>query len=240
MTGKLSDFAGMIVVPVLMTALAAMAGSVSARLFHLLFWAAPAVFFLINISPDAANVAEQFVSFCTLGAVYWKIYTDPTDLFAFTFLPIAWVTAKSLYPVFQKRFLRACKILLLVSASAATVFTSQPVEPQFQEPFHEKGCILQTVSATTSTISIQWYRITAYGDITNNAQYRVYYSLSPDIGDEASMNANGTLALDWFDDVRTFTLTGLNPNTVYYINVLAADPGGEHLAYCMLQSQTTP
>lgn len=83
MTGKLSDFAGLLVAPVLAIALL----GARSRLARLASAALPVLpFVAINVSPVAARGLEA-----AMGAVGvpWQIWTDPTDLLALAMLPVA-------------------------------------------------------------------------------------------------------------------------------------------------------
>lgn len=83
-TGKLSDFAGLVVAPVLLVAVVAPRRSwLRATSFAL----APVVFVAVNVSVRAADAMAALMS--TLGFP-WRIWTDWTDLSALLVLPFAW------------------------------------------------------------------------------------------------------------------------------------------------------
>jgi len=84
LTGKLSDFAGMIVAPVLIAA-AFRARHTPARL--LAFAAATVPFVAINVFPSAATAMESLVG---LVGIEWRIWCDPSDLVGLVALPAAW------------------------------------------------------------------------------------------------------------------------------------------------------
>jgi hypothetical protein len=83
-TGKLSDFAGMIVAPVL---LSAALGARSAGTRALCFGAIAGVFAAIKLFASAARLVESWMS--ALG-VPWRIWVDPSDLVALAVIPVAW------------------------------------------------------------------------------------------------------------------------------------------------------
>lgn len=238
-TGKVSDFAGLIVAPVMLVAAYSLVwrrlpGGVS---FWALFLAAPLVFSLINMFPEAARVMENLIAVFSGGAIAWKIWSDPSDLAALVVLPLAYRVSREVGAQFAGAGKNYFKKTALGLSVAATLFTSQPPgPPQFDEPFHKRGCIVQTVSVTSTTIGIAWSRAVDEEPL----EYQVYSSLSPNIDTVDSMQANGVLELDWILDVDSYTLSGLTPNTVYYINVLTRDVDNNYLAYCMIQSQTLP
>lgn len=119
-TGKLSDFAGLLVAPVLLAALvrARRSGAILAC-----FAATGAVFAAIKLSPAAARAAESIMAF-----VSWRIWSDPTDLIALPMLLVGWhvflarpETASAGSPVLSRA--------ALVLGSFACVATSQVAPP---------------------------------------------------------------------------------------------------------------
>jgi hypothetical protein len=84
LTGKLSDFAGLIVAPVLFAAIARgrRPGARAAACA-----AVAAVFVAIKLSPPAARALEGTLA---LAHVPWRVWSDPTDLVALVVLPAAW------------------------------------------------------------------------------------------------------------------------------------------------------
>lgn len=84
LTGKLSDFAGLVVAPVLLVALLR-ARHLAAR--ATCFVAVAGVFVAIKLAPGAARVVEQLMGSVGLRG---RIWSDPTDLIALGVLPLAW------------------------------------------------------------------------------------------------------------------------------------------------------
>mgnify|MGYP001550380682 CR=1 FL=1 len=84
LTGKLSDFAGLVVAPILLATLAR-ARTRSARLVCFGFVAAG--FGAIKLWPAAARGLEHLTRAVEFG---WRIWPDPTDLVAFVVLPLGW------------------------------------------------------------------------------------------------------------------------------------------------------
>jgi len=83
-TGKLSDFAGMLVTPVVLTALL----RVRRLGTRMAVFACVALFFAaINLSRSFADALEAFTVHSPLP---WRIWSDPTDLVALSMLPLAW------------------------------------------------------------------------------------------------------------------------------------------------------
>ncbi|MBL8605427.1 MAG: hypothetical protein JNK72_26080 [Myxococcales bacterium] len=83
-TGKLSDFAGLLMAPALA---AAVLGASSARRRVLAFAPVVLVFSAINLWPEAARGVEACLA---LLGVAWRITTDPSDLVALAVLPLTW------------------------------------------------------------------------------------------------------------------------------------------------------
>lgn len=83
-TGKLSDFAGLIVAPVLVAAIAR-PKTRAGRLAALGSVAVP--FIAIKVSEEAASLLVSAASLCGLR---WRIWSDWTDLAALVVLPLAW------------------------------------------------------------------------------------------------------------------------------------------------------
>lgn len=87
LTGKVSDFAGLVVAPVLLTTMTRVRGPVGRiACFGLI----AGVFVAIKVSPAAARALET-----AMGGVGipWRLWTDPTDLIALVALPLAWRVA---------------------------------------------------------------------------------------------------------------------------------------------------
>lgn len=109
-TGKLSDFSGLIVAPLLLVEVVR-PRSRGGR--FACFALVGAVFATVNLSEAAAILFERLTS---LAKVPWSICVDPTDLVAFIVYPIAW----SLKPRAARRtFLRAGLLLGAVASAAS-------------------------------------------------------------------------------------------------------------------------
>jgi hypothetical protein len=83
-TGKLSDFVGLLMAPVVVAAVVAPRSRLGFRFAHL---AVGALFALLKLSPACA------AAWCTLGGVLgmtWRVVSDPTDLLALPMLVVSW------------------------------------------------------------------------------------------------------------------------------------------------------
>ncbi len=109
--GKLSDFAGMIVAPLLLVALLR-AGSRRAR--ALCFAAVGGLFVASKLS---AGVAATLVWLASLVGLSWKIVLDPSDLLGLSMLPLAWWLAeRKAQPRQPRRAFRVVAVLVAVVA----------------------------------------------------------------------------------------------------------------------------
>jgi len=83
-TGKLSDFAGMLVAPVVLTALLRLHGRAKRMAA---FACVGAAFTAIKLSRPCADLVETVTANTPLP---WRLWCDPTDLVALSMLPLAW------------------------------------------------------------------------------------------------------------------------------------------------------
>ncbi len=89
-TGKLSDFAGLFVAPVMLSAACALLGLRGPRVRALCSGAVALVFTAIKLSPVAARALAALLTACGVPSRFWS---DPWDLVALVVLPLAWRTA---------------------------------------------------------------------------------------------------------------------------------------------------
>jgi hypothetical protein len=125
LTGKLSDFAGLLVAPTVLIALLRLgsrAGALAA------YGATGLVFALINIFPGCSALVERVLP--------WRVWTDPTDLVALPVLFVGWrwfVAAEA--PPRSRALAKlggAVGLLACLATSPAEVFWAR-VEPGFGE-----------------------------------------------------------------------------------------------------------
>jgi hypothetical protein len=84
LTGKLSDFAGLVVAPVLLASLLRASRPASrATCFAVVY----GVFAAIKLSPAAARALEELMRHVGID---WRLWSDPSDLVAVSVLPLAW------------------------------------------------------------------------------------------------------------------------------------------------------
>lgn len=124
-SGKLSDFAGLVVAPVVLIALARVGTRRAALWCHV---AIGLVFAAIQLSPAAAGLWDSGMS---LVGVNWHTWSDPTDLMALPVLVLSW---RVLVPVMQRpttanAWMRPVRLAAGSVALLCCIATSDVVEP---------------------------------------------------------------------------------------------------------------
>ncbi len=118
-TGKLSDFAGMLVAPIVLAALLRLR-SRAGRAIAIVTVAAG--FSAVKLSRPMADALELLTSYTPLP---WRVCCDPTDLVALAVLPLTWwLMDRNLEPGPRPRLfacLRAAGLVLGIFACAATL-----------------------------------------------------------------------------------------------------------------------
>ncbi|XXY45488.1 hypothetical protein WME91_36345 [Sorangium sp. So ce269] len=123
LTGKLSDFAGLLVAPAVLAALLRLS---SRRAFLGAHLATGAVFSAIKLAPEAARAVEGLMA---LTPIPWRITVDPTDLIA---LPALLVSYRVLGEAARRPALAPRPVahrLALMAGSLACAATSRAPEP---------------------------------------------------------------------------------------------------------------
>jgi hypothetical protein len=157
LTGKLSDFAGLIVAPVVLAALLRVRGR-TGRMMVLAGVAA--VFGGVKLSRPMADALERLTTYTPWP---WRIWCDPTDLVALSVLPLTWwLMARQSGPTTGPRVrllacVRAAGLVLGTFACAAT----QPA------PGDQVGTIF-LLNGTTETQSLRLSRLVSPLDCARN------------------------------------------------------------------------
>ncbi|UQA57685.1 hypothetical protein [Polyangium aurulentum] len=122
LTGKLSDFAGLVVAPALLATLLRLSSRKALLAAHV---ATGAVFAAIKIFPDAARAFEALTA---LTPFPWEITVDPTDLAA---LPALAVAFRVLVPAMARPLPErpVAYRIAAIGGSLACAATSEPQEP---------------------------------------------------------------------------------------------------------------
>jgi len=119
-TGKLSDIAGLVVLPPLLAVL------VRARSERVLRWCFAAVglgFVAVNLLPPVARLAELSMSWAG-----WRLWPDPTDLMALPALAIAWHVLVPMTRSTPRQAFLVAKMGVVLGAFACMA-TSSPTVP---------------------------------------------------------------------------------------------------------------
>lgn len=145
LTGKLSDFAGLIVAPILMATLV----RARTRSSRLVCWAlVAATFAAIKLSPAAARGVEHLTRWVGFG---WQIWSDPTDLLALSVLPFAWrVLHSSTQPERSTQYRAWLERMTGIVAGVACVATSS-------ESYSMQTSVV-LVNTTREPIEVQVFR----------------------------------------------------------------------------------
>ena len=149
LTGKLSDFAGLIVAPVLAAALLRARGPLA----RALAFALPTVpFMAINLSSAAAAAMEAATA--AIG-MPWRIWTDPTDLVALAVLPVAWHVSAEAPKNARPRALERVAVVLAAFACMAT--SPPPPEELPVEPgLYTSSTYLSNRTGDTLDVRVRW------------------------------------------------------------------------------------
>lgn len=163
-TGKLSDFAGMLVAPVLLAALLGLRSRRGLLLAHL---AIAAVFTAIKLSPAAADAWSWLMG---LVGVPWVITVDPTDLIALPALALGWrallPAMRGSQPAFQPLRQRYAQVAAIGAGTLLCVATSAPREDEGGVEWGEEA----DWGETDTTADIEYMDIQADVYLSNNTQ----------------------------------------------------------------------
>jgi autotransporter-associated beta strand protein len=100
------------------------------------------------------------------------------------------------------------------------------------------GSALAAGATTDSSVELTWGG--AQDDQTANANliYTIYCSESNNIGTIAQCEADYSLEVNSVTGVTAYTVTGLDPNTLYYFNVVVKDQPGNKAIYSTVSKTT--
>jgi len=98
--------------------------------------------------------------------------------------------------------------------------------------------VVATSSITTSGLTLNWTKATDSTSTQANLEYRVYRSNSNNIDTVENIETNGTGINSYTADIDTLNVTGLNPSTLYYFNVVVRDEASNKAVYTTI-SETT-
>jgi hypothetical protein len=152
-TGKLSDFAGLLAAPVLIVALLRVRGRVGRMAA---FACVAGIFTAIKLSRPVADALEAITAYTPLP---WRLWCDPTDLVALSVLPLAWwLAGREGKPAVGPRLLPCLRAGGLVLGSFACAATSSSDERYVGTAFLFNG--------TMRTQTVRLYRLQTPLDCT--------------------------------------------------------------------------
>jgi hypothetical protein len=155
-TGKLSDYAGLVVAPVLVAVLMALSDIRGPRARLVCFAAVVAPFVTIKLSTDAAHVLESALD---LAGVRSRIWSDPTDLVALGVLPLAWRVSAALEEHVAETVPRLRHVLGAMLGGVACLASSAPAPVKY-----ETSAYLVSMAPKLETVEVS--RVTAVLDCT--------------------------------------------------------------------------
>jgi hypothetical protein len=151
LTGKLSDFAGLIVAPLTLSALLGLAlrsrGIDARRARAVAFAAVSGWFMAANLFPPAALATSALGAALGLS---WRFWADPTDLIALSVLPLAWAVAAHRSGEVQSARSLGEKLALGLGV-AACVASPQPGPPQWTT-----AAFLVNDTGRTIEVRVRW------------------------------------------------------------------------------------
>jgi hypothetical protein len=119
----------------------------------------------------------------------------------------------------------------------STDATSDDVNP----PLPGGDGAVNVLNSRERSIHIMW--IKAEDDVTaqEDLQYMIYYSDEPVLESyEDSIEYAAPYTPGWTIDINNVTITGLEPGTTYYLNVLVRDEAENVACYTMAEGMTQP
>lgn len=98
--------------------------------------------------------------------------------------------------------------------------------------------LINVGTITSSSVILSWTKATDVESLQQNIQYLVYRSTSDNISTVADCESNGTPFGSFVKDITTRTVTGLNPSTKYYFNLVVKDEGDNKICYQLTDATT--
>ncbi len=100
------------------------------------------------------------------------------------------------------------------------------------------GGAVTVTRITKFRVSLTWPSGTDAKTDALALMYKVVYSTSDNITSVTNAELNGTTGIDWTAGITSATVSGLTPNTTYYVNVLVKDEAGNITAYAPITQMT--
>lgn len=99
--------------------------------------------------------------------------------------------------------------------------------------------ILSLYGITRSTADVLWTEATDDSTPQSLLQYAVYISPTNNIGTVEDAETNGTIVKFYTQNISSFTVTGLTPESTYWVNVVVRNLSGKKSAYDQTEFETT-
>ncbi|TGL59065.1 hypothetical protein EHQ58_09110 [Leptospira ognonensis] len=111
--------------------------------------------------------------------------------------------------------------------------------PDTTAPIVGGGGTLSVSGISSSSMTLSWTE--GVDNITSQStlEYLVFRSNSSNIGNVASMEANGTAIGSYSSAISSLNITGLSASTTYYFNVMIRDTAGNKSSYTTRSQATT-
>ena len=113
-------------------------------------------------------------------------------------------------------------------------------DPFTQDYLHSRnGGVITSASNPDTTLTLNWTRASDNYTAEADLKYFVYRSDSDNISTVQNAVDNGTLLnVGGSADINTYNVSGLNPGTTYYFNVIVEDDAGYKAAYSSLEIES--
>lgn len=227
-TGKLSDFAGLMVFAIswlLVFRPQKKSGTVTSLL------TITAIFLFFKCTESGCALAERLLGKVGIISHFWP---DVTDACALAILPLALMGYRKL---FQNGIgvgkAKSLKYAFVFASTIACLFTSTGSSANLPVV---SDCNLGISNKTSSSVQLSWQKAT--GTNSHMYLYRAYYATNSKMDSVDEIKANGTLGVDWSTDINTANISNLSSLTIYYFNVLVKEAGSDEVAYCKNQTTT--
>lgn len=98
-------------------------------------------------------------------------------------------------------------------------------------PIPGNSGLITAVSFTSNSVTLSWVRATDNTSDQANLRYSVYYSSVNNISSVSNIETNGNLFGVQLTNTNSQEVTGLNPNSGYYFNIIVQDEAGNKACY---------
>lgn len=121
--------------------------------------------------------------------------------------------------------------IIIISCNTNNPLTSVPTSPNSIPPVIGDSGLISFTKIEYTSMEIKWQPATDDFTQTDKLKYKVYYSTLDNIQDPLQAEKNAKVAKDWTENITSCSITGLKPETRYYINVVVMDAEENKTAY---------